>query len=268
MLKPAGFRCTTGQNQTDPSGDRTSGPATIGAAVMSVQLEFVGHACFRLWLDGRPVIVTDPYNHETVGLPDDGRRLEADTVIVSSLTDPAHDNVGLVAGQPHEINALDVAQGKAPATINGSPLITVAAREAPDHTEHTPMDNALYGFTLGGVTFVHMGDLGYQMTNAQLAPFQSRCDVFLVITGEANTPSMAELDPMIDCLNPRWIVPMHYNIPPISFGMSHVGKFINHRAQDPVIQVRHHTVTLPLPTIREGKPTIVVLEPSGYQRSG
>jgi len=33
---------------------------------MSVQLEFVGHACFRLWQDGRPAIVMDPY---TVALP-------------------------------------------------------------------------------------------------------------------------------------------------------------------------------------------------------
>ena len=74
---------------------------------MNVQLEFVGHACFRLWQDRRPAIVTDPYTPATVRLEDDGRQLEADMVIVSSLIDPAHDNVKLVAGDPRVINALE-----------------------------------------------------------------------------------------------------------------------------------------------------------------
>ena len=60
---------------------------------MTVQLEFVGHACFRVWEDGRPSIVMDPFSHEKCELEFDGVRLKADTVIVSSLTDAAHDNV-------------------------------------------------------------------------------------------------------------------------------------------------------------------------------
>ena len=90
---------------------------------MSIQLEFVGHACFRLWEDGRPVIVMDPYSFGVVQLEDDGSRLDGETVIVSSLTDDAHSNVGLVRGTPRVINALDVATGAASATINGEPLV-------------------------------------------------------------------------------------------------------------------------------------------------
>lgn len=233
---------------------------------MSVQLEFVGHACFRVWQDGRPLLVLDPYTQETLGLDDDGFRLDAEKVIVSSLTDPAHDNVQLVAGAPEVINALDVARGQAEATINGEPLITVEAAEAPEHTEHSPNDNALYAFRAGDLWILHMGDLGYELTQEQLAPFVGHCDAFLVITGEQNTPSFDELDPMIDFLRPRWIVPMHYNLPPVSFQMSKVGKFLERRSRDPVIHVRHHTVTLPLPEVQPDRPTIVVLEPSGYSR--
>ena len=235
---------------------------------MTVQLEFVGHACFRLWQDGRPCIVTDPYTPETLNLRDDGFQLEAETVIVSSLTDPAHDNVGLVAGNHRVINALDVARGNRSAMINDEPLIAVAAGEAPDHTGHSPMDNALYAFKVGDLWFCHMGDLGYQLTTEQLAPLSDHCHVFLVLTGEDNTPSHDELDPMIDFLRPTWIVPMHYNLPPISFGMSNVEKFLDHRARDAIIHVRHHTATFPLPVIKPGHPTIVVLEPSGYTPSG
>ncbi len=232
---------------------------------MSVQLEFVGHACFRVWEDGRPTIVMDPYTPATVKLDDDGSRLAAETVIVSSLNDPAHDNVGLVSGNPRIINALDVARGEADAVVNGEPLITVQAREHPDHTLHSPNDNALYAFKAGDFRILHMGDLGYGLTPEQLAPFVGHCDVFLVITGEANTPSHEELDPMIDFLRPKWVVPMHYNLSPITFDMSRVEDFIAHRGKDPVIYPRHHTVTLPLPELSPDGPTIVVPEPSGYE---
>jgi len=231
---------------------------------MTVQLEFVGHACFRLWQEARPSIVMDPYTPADVRLEDGGSWLEAGTVIVSSLTDPAHDNVKLVAGNPRVINALDVARGEAEVTVNDEPLITVPAGEAPDHTGHSPHDNALYALKAGDFWILHMGDLGYELTAEQLAPFVDHCDMFLVITGEQNTPSYEELDPMIDFLRPKWVMPMHYNLPPISFGMSKVEKFLEHRARDPVIFPRHHTVTLPLPVLKPGHPTIVVPEPSGY----
>lgn len=232
---------------------------------MTVQLEFVGHACFRVWQDGHPILVMDPYTQETLGLADDGFRLQADSVVVSSRTDPAHDNVGLVSGNPRIINALEVARGTSEITINDEPLIVLEAAEAPDHTEHSPHDNALYAFKAGDLWFLHLGDLGYGLTDEQLEPFVGHCDVFLVITGEQNTPSHNELDPMIDFLRPKWIVPMHYNLPQVSLGMSKVEKFLAHRARDPFIDVRHHTVTFPLPATNLDRPTIVVLEPSGYR---
>ena len=43
---------------------------------MSVQLEFVGHDCFRLWENGRPVLVTDPLRYEQLGLSNPGTRFE------------------------------------------------------------------------------------------------------------------------------------------------------------------------------------------------
>ncbi len=41
-------------------------------------------------------------------------------------------------------------------------------------------------------------------------------DVLLALTGEGLTLRLDELDPMIDTLNPTWIVPMHYNLAPVS----------------------------------------------------
>ncbi len=109
-----------------------------------------------------------------------------------------------------------------------------------------------------------MGDLGYELTPEQLAPFVDHCDIFLVIAGAKNTPSHAKLNAMIDFLHPKWIVPMHYYLPPLNFGFSTVDEFLDSRPGDPVIFPRHHTITLPPPAIKPGYPTIIVPEPSGY----
>jgi L-ascorbate metabolism protein UlaG (beta-lactamase superfamily) len=241
---------------------------------MSTQLEFVGHACFRLWEDGRPTVVMDPYGFAPLGLADPGKQLEADTVIVSSLTDSAHNNVGLVSGSPRVINALDVALGQSDSidgAINGAPIVAIPAKEDPNHSSHDPMDNAMYAFQAGGLWIAHLGDLGYGLTEAELAPWVGKCDVLLAITGEKNTVKLADLAPMIDFLAPRWIVPMHYGLPPVGgtgFQMQTVDVFLNAYPRAAVYIPRHHTITLPPPPASHGVPTIVVLEPSGYTPTG
>ncbi len=235
---------------------------------MSVKLEFVGHACFRIWENDHPIIMTDPFSYDSLGLPDPGTRFETDTVIVSSLTDNAHDNVALAKGNPRVINALDVALGKDDSTIGGEPIVTLAVAEDPNHALHAPMDNAMYAVNVGGYWFYHMGDLGYAVTPEQLAPFKEHCDLMILLTGERFTPKHEELDPMIDFLKPKWIVPMHYAIPPVIENMTSVDDFLTHRSQDPILIVRDHTVEFPLPTPKSDQPTIIVLDPSGYQRTG
>ncbi len=234
---------------------------------MALELEFIGHACFRFWQDGRPTLITDPYTHAALKIPYDGKQLEADTVIVSSLTDRGHDNVKWVKGSPRIINAYDLACGKAEATISGEPVITVEAAEIANHPEGTD-PNALYAFKMDGLWFLHMGDLGFGLGASELKPFAGHCDVLLALTGENLTLRFDELDPMVGILKPRWIIPMHYAIEPVGLGMTTIDKFLQRHPRSPVYIPRHHTVTLPLPDSENGEPVIVVLEPSSYQATG
>ena len=237
---------------------------------MTVQLEFVGHACFRVLEEGRPTVVTDPFTLTITGLGNDGLSVDGDIVIVSSLTDDLHDNVGLVKGEPHVINALDVANGRVEATINGRPVAAIPAGETPDHPDG-PEDNALYAFQAGGLWFAHMGDVGYELDREELAPWKGRCDVLMALVGAGFTVPLDALDRMIEILQPTWIVPMHYALPPFGFrgvpggNMCPLDVFLNRRPRDPVILVRHHTIAFPTRRASDGRPTIVVMEPSGYR---
>ena len=124
---------------------------------MSVHVEWSGHACFRIWRDGGPVIVMDPYTPENIGLPPEHQgAIEGDTVIVSSLTDKAHGNPGLVRGNPTVINALDVAAQGADVRVDGNPLVTVAAAESPPSRQWQPeRQRSVRGAGRRGVDYAH-----------------------------------------------------------------------------------------------------------------
>ena len=188
---------------------------------MSVQLEFVGHACFRLWENGRPVLVTDPLRYEHLGLSDPGTRFEADTVIASSLTDEAHANVALVKGRPRA--RCGPRQDRGDERAIGAHGPGPRRPQAPRARAHGQRPVRVPAWR------VHMGDVGpNQLPLDQLAPFTGHCDVLFALTGEQLTPTHEELDSMIDFLKPKWLVPMHYNIPPVSFKMSKIDDL--HRA--------------------------------------
>jgi L-ascorbate metabolism protein UlaG (beta-lactamase superfamily) len=237
---------------------------------MAANVEWVGLACFRIWADGGPVIVTDPYTPNALGLTDPDElalQLTADVVLASSLTDRAHSYIELVGGEPQVINALDVAEGRISPELYGEPVVAVAAAESADHPEG-PKDNALYAFAIGGLWVMHMGDLGYGLRNHELEPFRGRCDVLLALAGEGLVLDHEELDPMIDFLKPRWIVPMHYGLAPVigqMHVMSKVETFLEHRASEPVLLHRSTSVSFPLDSGANDRPTIVVLDPSGYE---
>ena len=86
---------------------------------MAVNIEWVGHACFRIWRDGGPVIVTDPFSPTRLGLPA-GPAIHGDMAIVSSLDDLAHGDPGLIHGSPEVIDALELVRENRRVEVEGN----------------------------------------------------------------------------------------------------------------------------------------------------
>jgi L-ascorbate metabolism protein UlaG (beta-lactamase superfamily) len=232
---------------------------------MSVSVEWIAHACFRLTASDGPVVVTDPYEPSELGLS--RLTLAADVVVASSLEDRAHWNPAAV---PHArvVDALSVARG-ADDEIAGKQVVAVEVREA-EHHPTGPDANAMYGFRLGGLSFVHMGDLGHPAAPQHLAPFRDRCDVLFALTGGGLTIRLEDLDAVIEALEPRWIVPMHYAHPGLDAHvrsrMLPLDAFLERRPGDPVVRAPGTAIMLPLED-GSSRPTIVVLEPLAVTRS-
>lgn len=154
-----------------------------------MKLTWLGHACFLLEADGYR-IVTDPYT-DVEGYPP----LTASAHAVYQSHDHFdHNAVGCVTLLPER---------PCPFTV----------REV--QSFHDDQGGALRGpntirvFRAGGVSVAHLGDLGHQLTAAQIEAI-GPVDAVLVPVGGTYTVDAAGARTVCDALAPHCIVPMHY----------------------------------------------------------
>ena len=162
-----------------------------------MEIVWLGHSCFRL--RGREAtIVTDPCPPSTgysIGKP------SADIVTISHPHED-HNYVKAVAGSPVVI------EGPGEYEIHGVFITGIS-------TYHDGRRGALHG---GNVAFVlemeeirvcHLGDLGHTPTADQVEEM-SGVDILLVPIGGLTTIDGAAAAEVVNLLEPRLVIPMHY----------------------------------------------------------
>ena len=175
-----------------------------------MKITFYAHASFRLEGDGLTVI-TDPYTPGTAKF--DPINEAADIVLMSSATDDFHSDPSHVQGNPEVVNTLHLPpEGR---TVKGLVVKSFPATESltfdyQSEYGRDPDANALYHFTLGGLRFLHMGDIGTKVPQGHLDMLRGQVDVLLALTGEHATIALDDLDDAMAQIGPRAVIPMHY----------------------------------------------------------
>lgn len=174
-----------------------------------MKITWYGQASFGLESESGLRIVTDPYDPKTAGFkpfPD-----EADVIIMSSDNDSFHCNEQLVPKRKgaEVINALTVAQKGGSHESHGVEFKAIEAMEHLQHHEHNPDQNGMYRFTLDGISFGHMGDMGNDFSDEQIDFFRG-VDVLLALAGGYPVISIDELKRIIDKTQPKLVIPMHF----------------------------------------------------------
>ena len=164
-----------------------------------MKLTWLGHACFLLEQDGYKIVI-DPYSG-VEGYPE----LDVDAhEIFCSHQHFDHNAVGCVNMLPEQ----------------PSPFSYYAV-----DTFHDEQDGALRGentvhvFTAGGVSVAHLGDLGHQLTDDQLAAI-GLVDGVLVPVGGVYTVDAEGAMQVCEDIGAKWVVPMHYHHAP--YGLANV----------------------------------------------
>jgi len=115
---------------------------------------------------------------------------------------PAHDNVKAVKGAPKIIS------GPGEYEIKGIFIIGISTFHDGQGGKSRGR-NIAYLFDFEGLTICHLGDLGHVPTESQLEDL-SDVDVLLIPVGGVTTIGAAEASEVINLLEPKIVIPMHY----------------------------------------------------------
>ncbi len=193
-----------------------------------VSFTWYGQASFGIRREDGLLIVTDPYDPEKAGFrpfPDG-----ADIVIKSSSNDDFHDNDHLVPKKPGAtvIDALVVSLDGGKTESHGIEFRAIEALEHVDHPSGHPDQNAMYRFRVEDIEIGHMGDMGNDFSDAQMAFFEG-IDVLLGHAGGFPVISLEELQRVVRTVEPRLLIPMHYCTPCYKLqNMYGISEFLKH----------------------------------------
>ena len=223
-----------------------------------VKIQWLAHAAFLIEGDGLRII-TDPYEpNEVINLPPITE--PADIVIRSSDDDEAHCFVDTLPPGFDLVTATDIVDTGA--TVRGVRVEAIWSQESHIYKE-VVRDNAMYRFTLEGINFTHLGDVGNPLTPGQMDALLGT-DILLALTGGPPTIELDDLVQVIDTIQPKVVIPMHYRIPGPRFFMLPVTDFTTRYPDTMVDWERASQVAFSKETLPD-ETRIVVLKPTLYR---
>ena len=85
--------------------------------------------------------------------------------------------------------------------------------------------NNIYIFTLDGITFCHLGDLGH-ILDEETAEQIGKIDILFIPVGGTYTLDASDAWEVIKIINPKIVIPMHYKIEGLSLPIAPVDEFL------------------------------------------
>lgn len=167
-------------------------------------INWFGQSCFKIQGD-KAILVTDPLGKDYgLKMP----RLTADIVTISHNHND-HNNAEAVKGinetkpfiidRPGEYEVKDT-------FIYGIP----AFHDNQKGKERG--DNIMYRIEMDGISIAHLGDLGHDLINGQIEKLEG-VDILMIPVGGSYTINAKQATELISQLEPRIVIPMHYNLP-------------------------------------------------------
>ena len=215
-----------------------------------MNIRFLGHSCFLVTTDGGTKIVFDPYEPggSRGGLEYGPIREPADIVVISH----EHADHNYAAGVPGN-----------PEVIRGAGEHAVAGLTFRGHAmKHDAKggdergEDIVFCVEIDGVHLCHLGDLGHELSAAQVAQIGA-VDVLMCPVGGFFTIDARGATQVIGALKPRITIPMHYKTPKAAFPIAPVDDFVRNKSNVRRLEASDISVTREsLPA----EPQIVVLE--------
>jgi L-ascorbate metabolism protein UlaG (beta-lactamase superfamily) len=178
-----------------------------------MEISWLGYSCFRL-KGSQATVITDPYSPELgykLGKP-------TATIVTVSHQHPGHSYVEGVGGGPR------VVRGSGEYEISGV-LITGIATFHDGEKGLKRGKNTAYHIEIDEVAICHLGDLGHVLSVEQVEELEN-VDVLLLPVGGVSTINAPLAAEVVRQLEPKVVVPMHYQTPELKRELEPVERFL------------------------------------------
>ena len=191
-------------------------------------LSYLGHSCFKLQDKVGPegvVVVTDPFDPAFIGLKMPS--LEADTVTISH-DHKDHNYLKAIRKEPFVINAAGEYE------VHG--VFVEGIDSFHDNKEGAERGgNIIYRIEVDDITITHLGDLGSTLNTKQLERLEGT-DILLLPVGGKYTLDAKLAVEVINQIEPRIIIPMHYKVDGLKMEIDGLDKFIKELGLKPTYE--------------------------------
>ena len=215
------------------------------------KITWAGQSCFQISVsnsrDHEANIVIDPFSEEFTGLK--LPNFSADIVLVTH-DHKDHNNVKDIKGDPFVVQSPGEYEVKE-VFVQGIPSFH------DDSNGKEKGKNTIYVLESEDIRFCHLGDIGQkQLTDEQLEKID-RVDILMISVGGVGVNNFQKI---ISQIEPKIVIPMHYNIPKLKLDLGEVSKFLKTMGKDSIVPQDKLTIkSSALP--KEGAMEIVLLQP-------
>lgn len=205
-----------------------------------MKIKWLGHSSFLITSDSGLKIITDPY--VTGGDLSYGQIKESADIVIVTHDHDDHNNVAAVQGNPEVVK--DTTKWVLPAAIFETSYVKSRIPELHKGTEEiggmafraisTYHDNTegkqrgkntIFYFELDGMRLCHLGDLGHQLSDSQVAEL-GKIDILFIPVGGYYTIDARVATQLCDRLKPKVIIPMHYKTAKCAYPITGVEEFL------------------------------------------
>jgi len=209
-----------------------------------MKITWLGHAAFLLETEDLKIL-TDPYDSK-IGY---GPITEAVDIVTVSHDHFDHNHTRGLKGNP------EIVKGSGTHRVKG---ITVTGIDTYHDSKRGTQrgDNVIFVIEAEGLRLCHAGDIGHTLGADQVQAL-GRVDVLLLPVGGTYTVDGKEATRIMEDLDPKLVIPMHFKTPVLDFPITDVEPFLKDKKNVKRQTASHAEVTREtLPKERE----IVVLE--------
>jgi L-ascorbate metabolism protein UlaG (beta-lactamase superfamily) len=183
------------------------------------KISWSGQSCFQISVsnskDHEANIVIDPFDEE-IGLK--VPNLSSDVLLITH-NHHDHNNIKAVKGNPFLISG--------PGEFEVKGVFVQGINSSHDDKDGKDKgQNTIYTIEAEDMRFCHLGDLGQkELTDEQLEKIGA-IDVLMIPVGGTYTISSVEAMKIVSQIEPRIVIPMHYEIPKLKIQLDSVEKFL------------------------------------------